>query len=683
MSLNPYNLGPETVLNTVTAGSQEFADYPPSTSPSQLATLTDGFVVSVWDDQNTGLVDFRLLAPDAPAGAETSVATGSQGTVAALPDGDFAVVYFTGTSSTAILEEQLYSSAGVALGGPNALFGSSATGQEVEPSPVGLADGDFALTFDFEGRGGSNFSYIYTYVFTATGGFVSSHLDATLSASVNYSGFPKVIQLANGNLATVWQDGQGHAAYAITTEAGASVASGSLGLAANSLSYPTAAALANGNWVVSWTDNTTRTIDYDVLTPTGGSVITNQVASSPGEAPFSSTIAALTGSDYLISWENDSPTNSGDGSASSVKARLFDSSGASIGNEFLVNTITNSSQGSPILTTLSDGTGVYDGWTDFSGQAVAGQTADTSPPGVKGQAIEFYDPTNFSGAAQIFWDNTSNQVAISSMNGLTQLEPTQSLGSVTPDWSVAGIGDFSGNGQEDMLWRNTTGQDAIWFMDGNQVTSQQYTNSATPDWSVAGIGDFSGNGKSDILWYDAASDQYAIWLMNGATVASAQLLTAPTPDWSVAGIGDFSGNGKDDILWRNTSGQDAIWFMNGTTVTSEVSTNSATTDWSVAGVGDFTGNGTADILWRNASGQDVIWDMSGATVLSAQYTESATTDWHVAGVTDFNHDKHDDILWQNTSGQLAIWEMNNTTVLNQGIVGTSTPDWHPYVGSTA
>ena len=253
---------------------------------------------------------------------------------------------------------------------------------------------------------------------------------------------------------------------------------------------------------------------------------------------------------------------------------------------------------------------------------------DTSGSAIKGQLLQLDNTPNFINATQIFLNNSSGNVAVSSVEGISSVagtlslaQPTESLPNTTTDWSVAGVGDFGGNGQQDILWRSTSGQDAISFMNGDQVVSTQYTGSATSDWTVAGTGDFKGDGDSDILWHDPATNQYAIWLMNGPTVSSAQLLNAPSPDWSVAGVGDFNGDGKADILWRNTSAQDAIWFMNGTTPTSEEYAAPATTDWSVAGVGDFNGDGKADILWRNTSGQDAIWDMSGATVLSSQYTD--------------------------------------------------------------
>jgi hypothetical protein len=87
---------------------------------------------------------------------------------------------------------------------------------------------------------------------------------------------------------------------------------------------------------------------------------------------------------------------------------------------------------------------------------------------------------------------------------------------------------------------------------------------------VAGVGDFNGDGDADILWRNAATGEVDMWLMNGVTVAStATLLT--DPNWSVAGVGDYTGDGRDDILWHNAgTGATVAWLMNGSTVASMV-----------------------------------------------------------------------------------------------------------------
>ena len=247
---------------------------------------------------------------------------------------------------------------------------------------------------------------------------------------------------------------------------------------------------------------------------------------------------------------------------------------------------------------------------------------------------------NGSGTNDFLWRNQNGTLIDWTMNG-SQITASQAVtfgGSpVAPDnsWNVAGIGDFNGDGKSDILWRNTNGSLIDWTMNGSQVTaSQQVTlggSAAAPDssWSVAGIGDFNGDGKSDILWRDT-NGSLIDWTMNGSQITSSQTMTLggsaamPNSSWSVAAIGDFNGDGKSDILWRNTNGSLIDWTMNGSQITSSqevtfggspVSLNSS---WQIAQIGDFNGNGTSDILLRNtSSGAMEEWSMNGAQIASA------------------------------------------------------------------
>src|SRR5882724_3108308 len=253
-----------------------------------------------------------------------------------------------------------------------------------------------------------------------------------------------------------------------------------------------------------------------------------------------------------------------------------------------------------------------------------------------------------------------------------------------PAWTVAGIGDFDGDGHSDILWRNTlTGENSIWLMNGSSVSSSSFIQSV-PDrnWAVVKIGDFDGDGKADIVWRNTRSGQNCIWLMNGVTIASSAFLpTLADPNWTIAGVGGFNGTlnattgrVKTDILWRNTAnGQNAIWFMDGTTVSSTAFMTSVSTAWTIAGVGDYNGDGKADILWRNKSnGQNAIWLMNGATTSSGVFMATvADLNWTIVGTGDYNGDGQTDILWRNKSnGQNSIWLMNGVSISSSVFMAT-------------
>jgi hypothetical protein len=53
-------------------------------------------------------------------------------------------------------------------------------------------------------------------------------------------------------------------------------------------------------------------------------------------------------------------------------------------------------------------------------------------------------------------------------------------------------------------------------------------------WSAAVTGDFNGDGKSDILWTDTSGD-LAIWFMNGTTIGSGTGLGTMPTTWIIQG----------------------------------------------------------------------------------------------------------------------------------------------------
>src|SRR5262249_33423401 len=175
--------------------------------------------------------------------------------------------------------------------------------------------------------------------------------------------------------------------------------------------------------------------------------------------------------------------------------------------------------------------------------------------------------------------------------------------------SMHGTHDFNGDAMSDVLWRDTSGNAAIWLMNGATIQSAASLSNVASAWSVVGQRDFNSDGFADILWRNSASGQLLVWLMNGATVIGGGSPGAAASPWSVAGTGDFNGDGFGDVLWYNSStGQAVVWLLNGTSVIGGGSPGSAANPWMVAGTGDFDGNGTSDILWHNTStGQLAIW----------------------------------------------------------------------------
>ena len=66
------------------------------------------------------------------------------------------------------------------------------------------------------------------------------------------------------------------------------------------------------------------------------------------------------------------------------------------------------------------------------------------------------------------------------MSGL-HLQQAGVLSNVGSSWSVAQTGDYNSAGKSDILWRDTSGNTAIWFMSGLQISSTAKSRHDTDD----------------------------------------------------------------------------------------------------------------------------------------------------------------------------------------------------------
>jgi FG-GAP repeat len=69
------------------------------------------------------------------------------------------------------------------------------------------------------------------------------------------------------------------------------------------------------------------------------------------------------------------------------------------------------------------------------------------------------------------------------MNGASVLS-SGGIGTVPLTWSMAQTGDFDGDGKSDLLWRDTTGNTAIWFMNGVTVASTADVGNIPTTWTL-------------------------------------------------------------------------------------------------------------------------------------------------------------------------------------------------------
>lgn len=395
----PDRAGGEILVNT----SLNFDQLAPSGT-----RLSNGTYIIVWHDTNNASdgsqasVKAQLYAADGtPIGTEfrcNTFTTGNQqdASVAALAGGGFVVSWssfltYPGDGSAAVVA-QVFDAAGTKVGS-EILVNTTTLNTQWQPDIAALANGGFAIAFtDFSATGGDTSGRaVRMQVFNA---------DATRSGGellVNTNTFQNqdlgvVTQLNSGAIAVAWVDSGPLGSLSVASYVKVRLYTGGVPGAEITVSTTTTGnqsnadivALAGGRFVVVWTDYSgangdpvsgirARLFEADG-TAIGSEFSVNLSINSRQDAP---SVAALTDGGFVVTWDDLSLTQ--DTSEYGILGQLFDSNGARVGTEFLVNTTTNSFQRNSAVFATSDG--FFVAFTDQNGSV--GET--NLGPNIRGQ----------------------------------------------------------------------------------------------------------------------------------------------------------------------------------------------------------------------------------------------------------------------------------------------------------
>ena len=253
-------------------------------------------------------------------------------------------------------------------------------------------------------------------------------------------------------------------------------------------------------------------------------------------------------------------------------------------------------------------------------------------------AVINYAPTGIvydfdgDGRPDILWHNTvTGANAVWFMSGAVRVGIGVLARAGDPRWQPVAAGDFSGDGKPDLFWHNSlNGLTSIWDMDTVNGPKRYGPSEPEPDvaWTVAGTGDFNGDGRSEILWRHSRTGAISIWSLDGMRrIGVGDLKGDPDITWTIVATGDLNGDGRPDILWRHVvTGDNRVWFMDGTARSGEAWLDSEPDlAWTVVGVGDFNDDGKPDILWRHAvTGDTRVWFMDGIRRTGFRQLDAAT-----------------------------------------------------------
>jgi hypothetical protein len=193
--------------------------------------------------------------------------------------------------------------------------------------------------------------------------------------------------------------------------------------------------------------------------------------------------------------------------------------------------------------------------------------------------------------------------------------------SLFSSWSIKAEGDFSHEGQADLVSQDpTTGQIDLLFVN-NQGGLQQSELLQGNYGKVVGAGDFDGSGRTGIATQDTQTGQVDLLWFTGTQLTGSELLAQPLP--SIVGAADFSGDGKTDLVGQTANGQLDFLFFNGTQLTGSALTPQSY--WAVNDVSNYGAVGNSEMISQDpVSGQLDYLKFNGTNIVSTDLMQQGS-----------------------------------------------------------
>jgi hypothetical protein len=510
----------------------------------------------------------------------------------------------------------------------------------------------------------------------------------------------------------------------------------------NIQTQPTAAALNDGGFLIVWTDysqvggdNSVTGIKlqrFDALgNKVGAETLVNTTTLQGQSGP---DVAVLSDGSYIVTY-SDASLTAPDTSSNAIRARHFSADGTPIGNDFVVNTTTATSQLFPTVTALSNG-----------GYAIAWQDASQTGADTSGLAIRYqrFDANDAKVGAE-FLVNTTTTGGQFAPNVMTLGDGTyviawedQGSGSVRArHYNANGVdlgGDFVVNttlsGQHDVhLAALSNGGFVAAWTDGttSDIKSQLFNQNHakiggefTINTSTPATQDFSAvaalkSGGFFVVWRDfngtsADTDEGAIrgqlFDNNGSKIGGEILVnTVVTGDQFAPHITELA-DGRLLVSWTKESVVEPI--DNAAGISAQILDPRSGTITGTAGHDVLVGHASGGSMISGLGGDDTLYGGAGVDTAVFSGMRSAYTITHqgssliVSGpdgqdtltgieklafadatvsalappVNDFSLNGAADILWRSNSGDTGLWHMSNGQVSGNSNLGNIAANWH-------
>jgi hypothetical protein len=341
-----------------------------------VAHLRDGGWVVTWeggrDKLDAEVYQQRYTASGVKVGIQTqvnSITTRSQGssTIAGLADGGWLVAWERSGQygSNRGIFQQRYAASGAKMGVETQVPTTTKSNQML-PAVTALADGGWLVIWMSDGQGGSGGIYQQRYAASGAKEGVETQVNSYQTSSA-------VTALADGGWLVTWRkpslDGPDGSAYQQRYAASGAKVDAEAQVNTTASVYqinPFATGLADGGWLVTWMSdgrNVSRYSAYQQRYAASGAKvgIETEVSTITTSDQIFPVVTALLDGGWVVTWMR---MDDHDGSGSGVYQQRYAASGAKSGNETQVNT--SSREGIPAVTALVDGGWVVT-WNSGSG----------------------------------------------------------------------------------------------------------------------------------------------------------------------------------------------------------------------------------------------------------------------------------------------------------------------------
>ena len=147
------------------------------------------------------------------------------------------------------------------------------------------------------------------------------------------------------------------------------------------------------------------------------------------------------------------------------------------------------------------------------------------------------------GLVDLLWRHqTSGAMRLWHLNGNAMWDSV-TLATVTDtQWEIAGLADMNGDGWLDFVWRHYgDGKLAAWYMRDSRVLNTVWMAPQVADvnWRIVGIADMNGDDKPDLFWQNNATGQLAVWFMRGIELSNTSYLNpsiVADTNWRIVGV---------------------------------------------------------------------------------------------------------------------------------------------------